>query len=103
MIEFIGFYKNLKQLKNDKELFAVCESFLRESKISCINNRVRLLLYLAKENVIPKEQSFRNALFRVIGFYSYLMHELTSFKNKSYNEKQQEMREYEKLAGWNSN
>jgi hypothetical protein len=44
---------------------------------------------LAKENVIPQELPFRNALFRVIGFYSYLMPDLTTFKNKSYNEKQQ--------------
>jgi len=24
MIEFIGLYKNIKEIKNDKELFALC-------------------------------------------------------------------------------
>ena len=29
MIEFLGLYKNVKEVRNDKELFAVCEQYLR--------------------------------------------------------------------------
>jgi hypothetical protein len=46
---------------------------------------------------------YKNALFRVIGFYSYIMPDLNKFINRSRKEKEMEMREYEKLAGWNSN
>lgn len=103
MIEFIGLYKNIKEIQNDKELFALCERFLRESKLSCLNNRIRLLLYLEKNEIIPWTAAYQNALHRVIGFYEYLMPDIARHKATTTKQKELEMKEYEKLAGWNSN
>ena len=46
MLEFLPLFKSLKELRNEKELFVLSECYLRESKLSCLNNRIRLLLFL---------------------------------------------------------
>jgi hypothetical protein len=70
--------------------------------MSCLQNRIKLLLYLERQAVI-QDASYHNALHRVIGFYDYLMPDILRFKTASAKEKELEMKEYEKLAGWNSN
>ena len=82
MIEFIQFYKDIKNVKNDKELFAMSERFLRESKISCVNNRINLIEYLYKHKIIPQELSYRNVLYRVTGFFKYIMVDIEKEKSK---------------------
>lgn len=54
MIEFLALFKNIKLIQNEKELFSLCEQYLRESKISCIRNRIQLLLFLQQEQLIPR-------------------------------------------------
>jgi hemoglobin-like flavoprotein len=46
MLEFLDLFKSLKELRNEKELFVLSERYLRESKLSCLDNRIRLLLFL---------------------------------------------------------
>jgi midasin (ATPase involved in ribosome maturation) len=80
MIEFIDLYKSIKEIRNERELFALCEKFLRESKLSCLNNRIKLLLFLQKEGVIPNDAAYTHALYRVLGFFEYLMPDIKKQK-----------------------
>jgi len=52
---------------------------------------------------LAKDQQVQHSLYRVIGFYEYLMPHVNEFYMESYNGKVLEMKEYEKLAGWSSN
>lgn len=62
-----------------------------------------MLFFLQKKGVIPDEPSYAHALHRVIGFFEYLQPDIKKEKQKARKEKELEMKEYEKLAGWSSN
>jgi midasin (ATPase involved in ribosome maturation) len=103
MVEFVDLFKNVRDIRNEHELFALCERFLRESKLSCLPSRIRLLLFLEERGLIAAGPAYGHVLHRVIGFFEYLLPEVRRTGEAGRKAKETEMREYEKLAGWSSN
>ena len=85
LLEFLGLFKNIKEAQTEKEVFGLCEQYLRESKISCLPFRVTLLLFLAKQAVIAPQH--QHSLFRVIGFFGYLSPELDLLQSRARKQK----------------
>jgi hypothetical protein len=63
---------------------------------------MRLLLWLDREGVVPAG-GCRHNLLRVLGFFGYLLTDIEAHAAGVRKEKEAEMKEYEKLAGWDSN
>jgi hypothetical protein len=68
MIEFLGLYRNIKQVANERELFVLCERYLRESALSCLPNRLRLLRFLER-TTLSGHSIYPHVLRRVAGFF----------------------------------
>ena len=41
-----NFYKQIPALANEREFFAFSDKFIRESKLSCLRNRLKFMLFL---------------------------------------------------------
>lgn len=71
IINLIQFYRQVKMTQNSKEAFMLSENFLRESTVCCLPSRMSFLELLARSYV--RDEKVQTAMYRVIGFYEYLM------------------------------
>ena len=52
---------------------------------------------------LVSDEKVQTSIYRVMGFYEYLMPHVNEKYKTSFDGKVLEMKEYEKLAGWSSN